>query len=94
MLVALKGQLELGTHAVGGRYQHRVGHVGNFRAEQAPEAADIGDNALGMRAGDKMFDAAYKVVARLNVDAGFSVGFGAVCGHRYFLLAGEDNRKS
>ena len=91
VLVEGEGQLELGAHAVGARNEDRVAHAAELRAEQAAEAADIGDDALGVRAGNKMFDAAHEIVARLDVDAGFPVGFGAFRGHKCLLATLVDS---
>ena len=76
MLIELEGELELSAHAVGAGDEHRRLHTGDVRAEEAAEAADVGDDAMRVSAGDHGFDALDQLIAGIDIHTGSGVGVG------------------
>ena len=76
VLIELEGELELGAHAVGAGDEHRRLHSRDVGTEEAAEAADVGNDAMRVRAGDHGFDALDQLIAGIDIDTGRGVGVG------------------
>ena len=87
VLVHEKGQLQLGAHPVGAGDQHRLGHAGQVRHEQAAEAADVGADALRGGAGDMALHQLHGPVPGGDVHARRGVGFGPRISDHPLLLS-------
>jgi len=69
---------ELGADAVGRGDQDRILEAGGLQVEQPAEAAEIGVGAGAAGGGGQRLDGLDQRLARVDVDAGVTVGEGSV----------------
>ena len=75
VLVLVKGQLELGAHAVGAGHQHGLLHALHVQLEQPAKAAHAAEGSRCQGAGDMAFHQLHGLVARSDIHAGGFIGF-------------------
>ncbi|MDT4850834.1 hypothetical protein FQZ97_849990 [compost metagenome] len=91
MLVCIDCNFELGTNAIIGCDEYRVGKACSLEIEQAAETANFTIGTGTARGADKRLDLVDHQVARIDVDASFcvsqSIFLGGVifCGHHLLL---------
>jgi hypothetical protein len=78
--IQFESQAQLGTDAVGTGHQHRLlVALGHF--EQRTETADAAEHAVAQGFLGQRLDPVDKGIARIDIDAGITVGKGGILGH-------------
>ncbi len=75
MLAQKLGDLELGTHPVGARHEHRIVHPLACRNRKQPtEAADIANHFRSIRGAHRSLNGIHRSSTLLNVHPGIGIG--------------------
>ena len=80
MTIQIEGQTQLGANAIGTGNQHRL-LVALRHFKQGAKTANTAQNAFAQGFFGQRFNALNKSIARIDIDAGITVGEGSVLGH-------------
>ena len=73
VLVHLEGQLELGAHAVGAAYEHRLLHIQGREVEHPAESADVAHHTRTRGRSHVLLDAPHHFIPGFEIHAGLFI---------------------